>query len=277
MGGTDVSGRASAIKFSELVRVFPLKTAASRLRTSQRAPQANLSRKLSELPSLNRFRRESVAPERRSAFREQQEKPVQYQPNKRGILKCQAWNIQKLVPREFAPSLPSKKYKIQYPHIQGEYEIYCPRCDMFFIDKEEYQDHLLIRQFKVKFVEKINAVQETDNLDDMEFHDTRNQSKMHFDTNRKYYNVNELLDEVQDLRDRARHIRKKRTKTRRFEGFGLPFGHEGRMSTRLSKLRMQSVLTNSQASDRRSGMTDFKDQVFLQLEEFKRKFMSEKK
>ena len=35
---------------------------------------------------------------------------------------------------------------------------------------------------------------------------------------------------------------------------------------------MQSVLTNSQASDRRSGMTDFKDQVFLQLEEFKRKF-----
>ena len=85
--------------------------------------------------------------------------------------------------------------------LQGEYEIYCPRCDMFFIDKEEYQDHLLIRQFKgwvqkalahrslengahfkstaifrsdkkVKFVEKINAVQETDNLDDMEFHDT---------------------------------------------------------------------------------------------------------
>ena len=44
-------------------------------------------------------------------------------------------------------------------------------------------------------------------------------------------------------------------------------------STRLSKLRMQSVLTNSQASDRRSGMTDFKDQVFLQLEEFKKKFM----
>ena len=80
-----------------------------------------------------------------------------------------------------------------------------------------------------------------------------NQSKMHFDTNRKYYNVNELLDEVQDLRDRARHIRKKRTKdgftiksrslighrifykflkiskTRRFDGFGMPFGHEGRM------------------------------------------------
>ena len=48
MGGTDVSGRASAIKFSELVRVFPLKTAASRLRTSQRA-QPNLSRKLSEV------------------------------------------------------------------------------------------------------------------------------------------------------------------------------------------------------------------------------------
>ena len=49
MGGTDVSGRASAIKFSELVRVFPLKTAASRLRTSQRPPQANLNRKLSEV------------------------------------------------------------------------------------------------------------------------------------------------------------------------------------------------------------------------------------
>ena len=87
--------------------------------------------------------------------------------------------------------------------------------------------------------------------------------------------------------------------TRRFD-FGMPFGQEGRMrvvpvlsillvsrhklsrflekvaplkSTRLSKLRMQSVLANSQASDRRSGMTDFKDQVVLQLEEFKRKYM----
>ena len=49
MGGTDVSGRASAIKFSELVRVFPLKTAVSRIRTSQRPPQANLNRKLSEV------------------------------------------------------------------------------------------------------------------------------------------------------------------------------------------------------------------------------------
>ena len=35
---------------------------------------------------------------------------------------------------------------------------------------------------------------------------------MHFDTNRRYYNADELLDEVQDLRDRARVIRKKRTK-----------------------------------------------------------------
>lgn len=51
---------------------------------------------------------------------------------------------------------------------------------------------------------------------------------MHVDTNRKYYNVNELLDEVQDLRDRARVIRKKRTKTRRFD-FSMPFGHDGRM------------------------------------------------
>jgi len=274
MGGTDVSGRASAIRFSELVRTFPIKATASRLRASQRAPQPNLARKLSELPSLNRFRRESVAPERRSAFREQ-EKPVQYQPNERGILKCQAWKIQKMVPREFAPSIPSKKYKLQYPHIQGDYEIYCPRCDMFFNTKEDYQDHLLIRQFKVKFVEKINAVQESDNLDDMEFHDTRNKTKMHVDTNRKYYNVNELLDEVQDLRDRARVIRKKRTKTRRFD-FSMPFGHDGRMSTRLSKVRMQSVLVNSQASDRRAGMTDFKDQVFLQLEQFKKKYMSGK-
>ena len=31
---------------------------------------------------------------------------------------------------------------------KGDYEIYCPRCDMFFNNKEDYQDHLLIRQFK---------------------------------------------------------------------------------------------------------------------------------
>ena len=55
-----------------------------------------------------------------------------YQPNKRGILKCQAWNIQKLVPREFAPSLPSKKYKIQYPHIQVRIVSH-ESCDALFI------------------------------------------------------------------------------------------------------------------------------------------------
>lgn len=49
MGGTDVSGRASAIRFSELVRTFPIKATASRLRASQRAPQPNLARKLSEV------------------------------------------------------------------------------------------------------------------------------------------------------------------------------------------------------------------------------------
>ena len=94
-----------------------------------------------------------------------------------------------------------------YLIFKGDYEIYCPRCDMFFNNRQDYQDHLLIRQFKesvldaraqrsldrgaynnlfnafmhvqtsrfdkkVKFVEKINAVQETDNLDDLEFHDT---------------------------------------------------------------------------------------------------------
>ena len=49
MGGADLSGRASAIKFSEVVRTIPIKGTASRLRTSQRLPQPSLSRKLSEV------------------------------------------------------------------------------------------------------------------------------------------------------------------------------------------------------------------------------------
>ena len=49
MGGADLAGRASAIKFSEVVRTIPIKGTTSRLRTSQRLPQPSLSRKLSEV------------------------------------------------------------------------------------------------------------------------------------------------------------------------------------------------------------------------------------
>jgi len=265
VGAVDVSGKApSGVKFADLIRAVPLRTQQSRIRTSQRGQ--NLNRKLSELTNLNRFRRESVAvPDRRSAIREI-EKPVQYQPNKRGILKCQAWQVQKLVPKPFAPSLPSNKYKVQYPHVQGDLEIYCPRCDMFFTNKEEYLDHIVIRQFKVPFVEKIKTVTSTDGVNEMEFHDTRNKNKMHFTKKRKNYEQTELLDEVKDLRDRARVIRKKRARTRRFDI----------VNGRLSKLRMPH-LPQYETNDRRKVISsDYKDQVFLQLEQFKQKYLKNK-
>ena len=64
---------------------------------------------------------------------------IQYEPNERGILRCQAWSVPEMSIEPIAPSLSSKnkKFKIQYPNrIQYEYkdkyEIYCPRCDIYF-------------------------------------------------------------------------------------------------------------------------------------------------
>ena len=48
-----------------------------------------------------------------------------------------------------------KKYKLEYPQIQETIEYYCPRCDMYFKTREEYQDHLMLKSFKMPFVNKL--------------------------------------------------------------------------------------------------------------------------
>merc|ERR1719447_1107313 len=53
-------------------------------------------------------------------------------------------------------------------------------------------------------------------ITEMEITDDRNQKRMHINKRRKNYNPEELFDEVKDLRDRARMIRKKRARTRYF-------------------------------------------------------------
>ena len=53
-------------------------------------------------------------------------------------------------------------------------------------------------------------------IQELEFNDDRNGKRMHINKARKKYNAEELFDEVKDLRDRARMIRKKRARTRYF-------------------------------------------------------------
>lgn len=295
MGLGDVAGRNSAVKFAEIVRVFPMKTVASRTFGSTRSTRHGIppSRKLSEIAQLQKYRRESILqPERRSHVSHMsQPPPIQYQPNKRGILKCQAWQVQKMAPCQFPPSVSKNaKYKVQFPHVQNGLEIYCPRCDMYFMHKDDYLDHLLIRQYKAPFVEKINEVSKYSSgtaIANLEIHDNRNKTKMHYDKNRKLYKQEELLDEVRDLRDRARMMRKKRGKTRRVTRMLGPPGRHSRQQ-RSSRQHGSSIggklvsmgparkcvteklsFPEKRESNRFSKMDD---QAMVQLAEFAKKY-----
>merc|ERR1719473_686473 len=146
---------------------------------------------------------------------------LQYQSNKRGIIKCQLWPIKRDVLEFNAPVLKrkKKKYKIEYPQVQETIEYYCPRCDMYFKSRHDYQDHLMLKNFKMPFVNKLRDFhgQAMNNQFSLDFDDERDGSKFHTSNKeRRYYKAQELLDEVVDLRDRARVLRKKRQKTRTF-------------------------------------------------------------
>merc|ERR1719427_1050713 len=173
---------------------------------------------------------------------------IDYYPNKRGILKCQAWKLQHA---SIKPKMPEiftkmgqvqpKKHKIQYPYCSGESELYCPRCDMFFDNLDEYQDHLLIKAMKAPHVTKVKelkaqaemqhmvAKQQVSQLlmrktihrnaqqydEDFEFQDKRDKRIMHWKHNKRHYRADELLEEVRDARDQARAIRARRVGQRR--------------------------------------------------------------
>jgi len=148
---------------------------------------------------------------------------LQHQSNKRGIIKCQLWPIKRDVTQFNAPLVTqrdrTKKYKIEFPQVQETIEYYCPRCDMYFKSRCEYQDHLMLKNFKMPFVNKLRDFhgQTMNNQFNLDFEDDRDKSKFHTSKKeRRYYKVQELLDEVVDIRDRARVLRKKRQKTRAF-------------------------------------------------------------
>lgn len=96
-------------------------------------------------------------------------------PNKRGILKCQMWKVAVLRPRPTEPDLTkTKKFKIQYPMatvsifsflgsgleflFQSNIEIYCPRCDLFFENRNQYLEHCFVKQMKVPYYNKVSRL-----------------------------------------------------------------------------------------------------------------------
>jgi len=76
--------------------------------------------------------------------------------------RCQAWKTEKL---EFYPQVyrTTGKYtkeqhlKQSYPLTHNGYSYYCPSCDVYFRDYDEYQDHLIIQGFMMPY---INIIEE---------------------------------------------------------------------------------------------------------------------
>lgn len=236
-----VSRTPSALRFSNI---------ASGRGTIARQPRTTMTRSPGARNSRGP-RDHSTNPTNRSSFQYHiyhESKNIDYFPNKRGIIRCQAWRLQHPRPKQKMSELFSKigqvkpnKRKIQYPYCSGESEIYCPRCDMFFDSMWDYQDHLLIKAMKAPHVTKIKELKAQAEMqqsvkqqvshalmrktihnrlnssfdEDYEFSDDRNKRIMHWDNNKRHYSSGELLEEVRDARDQARAIRLRRTGLRR--------------------------------------------------------------
>lgn len=163
---------------------------------------------------------------------------MQNQANKRGIIKCQLWPIKKDILSWGAPTCKRNQYKIQYQLLQENYEYYCPRCDMYFKTRDEYMEHLVIKSYKSPFVAKLRDFhgQANNAKYSLDFDDERDKTKFHTAQNeRRYYNLDEVINEVIDLRDRARVLRKKRQKTRTYAKsefhYDLPLQQKRHVST----------------------------------------------
>ena len=115
-----------------------------------------------------------------------------------------------------------RSVRLQYPYTFAPDEIYCPRCDMYFESMSDYQDHLIIKQFKLPFLKGIRDVQkEREVLSLIEFADARDQKVMHWkEKSKRYYNQSQLLDEVLDVRDQCRVQRQRQLKGRTRKTFG---------------------------------------------------------
>lgn len=162
-----------------------------------------------------------ISGQNRSSSKVDRPTVIQYEPNERGILRCQAWSVPEMSIETIAPSLSSKnkKFKIQYPRrIQYEYkdnyEIYCPRCDLYFHNRNDYIEHKLIKKMKAPYVNKIKEINSKFDLKELEFADDRNTKKMHTKKLKKYFNKAELMEEVRDIRYRAKIARVPRQKRR---------------------------------------------------------------
>ena len=107
-----------------------------------------------------------------------------------------------------------RSVRLQYPYTFAPDEIYCPRCDMYFRSIQEYHDHLIIRQLKVPFLKSIKETsKERDVSLEVEFADTRNTKRMHWtETKKRYYDQNDLLNEVIDVRDQCRILKQRQLK-----------------------------------------------------------------
>ena len=85
---------------------------------------------------------------------------------------------------------------------------------MYFRSIQEYHDHLIIRQLKVPFLKSIKETsKERDVSLEVEFADTRNTKRMHWtETKKRYYDQNDLLNEVIDVRDQCRILKQRQLK-----------------------------------------------------------------
>merc|ERR1711970_19828 len=207
----------SNVKFADLVNKFPKTSLARQSKTvvrretltipsNRNTPGRNSSNNPPEVAqprptwlrysaSNNKFaknnRRESMAVPggrvsgvKKSTSQIDRPAVVQYKANQRGILRCQAWPINDISIEPIAPiKMKNKKYKIQYPNkIKNKTQVYCPRCDLFFLNKDDYLNHQLIKQMKAPhahtlYMNKIRDINSSLELKE-EVRDIRNRAKV---------------------------------------------------------------------------------------------------
>jgi len=142
--------------------------------------------------------------------------------------RCQLWKTEHMIlkPLEYisvSRQTGDKTVKKSYPYSHVQYDFFCPNCDLYFRNYDDYQTHLLYQTFMqpykkivADFDDEISKIQRQEmpllskalNGEGSSSEKKRHTTRI-FSDDRKIFNEGEMLEEYKKLREKSQKIQKK--------------------------------------------------------------------
>jgi len=148
--------------------------------------------------------------------------------DKRPWGRCQLWKTEHMIVKPLEYMAVSRKngnktLKKSFPHSHDQYDYFCPNCDIYFLNYDDYQTHLLYQTFMQPykrivndFDDQISAIQrqEMPLLSKAIAGEgtSSSEKKRHtksFREERKFFNEQEMFEEYKTMREKSQKVQKK--------------------------------------------------------------------